>query len=247
MTRGGRQLLLLSFFFLQPTLHVASLLRRQQPSQEFDDYRHFKQHLTDGLSSTDGQEPAQHHAVSLVQSCFEAAPLAQNNSALLIVSSNNSTHYHAARECHIHRPLRPGAEDYRPLQQLIVQPTTAAETAVLVQCVAAAKKQHARHMTISVRSGAHGFTGDGCRGDVILDMSRMYDNTDGVQVDRTTQQVTWSAGLLHGQVYAPLWQDHGLVLPGGAEMMVGTGGLWLGCGRGRLANVYGMTLSLIHI
>ena len=47
--------------------------------------------------------------------------------------------------------------------------------------------------------------------------------------------------LLNGQVYAPLWQDHRLVLPGGAKMMVETGGLWLGCGRGRLANVYGMT------
>lgn len=147
---------------------------------------------------------------------------------------SDAAEYTAARACLVYPPGEDGFDP--PSDQIIVQPTTVEEAAAIVQCAAAT------NTTVSPRSGAHGFTGDACRGLLILDLSRLH---GGVSVDSCTNQVTWSAGLLHGQLYDTLWTEHALVVPGGAEMMVGTGGLWLGCGRGRLTSMFGMTCEVL--
>lgn len=251
----------LVLLLLRPTL--ASLRRSGIPQQSYDNYRPFIEQLeaddsslTETVTSEDhpAEHPQQH---SLLGICIDHVLLGAKDNALLepphMVSwwhNNNTTEYAAARACHIHRP-QDGSSDYRPPHQIIVQPRTVAQAAAIVRCVAVNQQPSNTNTTphlspppvsISARSGAHGFTGDACRGHVILDLSRLSTaTTTAVKVDTQAQTVTWSAGLLHGQVYDPLWSQHGWVLPGGAEMMVGTGGLWLGCGRGRLANVYGMT------
>jgi len=103
-----------------------------------------------------------------------------------------------------------------------------------VKCAAAAGA------TISARSGAHSFDNQACAGDVIIDVSPL-DSFDRAPGD----VVTFGSGHLHGQLYYKLSQ-HGLVVAGGAENGVGTAGLWLGCGRGPLTVIHGLSCDSIR-
>lgn len=154
--------------------------------------------------------------------------------------------YQAARQCLVweppHIPNQSNNDD-----TIIVKPATTEATAAVVACAA-----HYGSARVSVRSGAHGFTAESCGGQIILDMSRhdsvtLLARPDENDLFQQQQQhiVQFGAGQLHGQLYAALDREFGLVVPGGTEAMVGVGGLWLGCGRGLLTQLHGFSCDQV--
>ena len=144
----------------------------------------------------------------------------------ILVRPSDGARYTAAKTCLVFPPT-----DYNAQPLFIVQPTSPAQVAAVVQCATTIDDS----ITVSARSGAHSYVAGSCRGEIVLDLQQL----GGVNVDSDTNEVTWGAGLVHGQLYGPLWEDHRLLVAGGTENMVGTGGLWLGCGRGLLTQAYG--------
>ena len=121
-----------------------------------------------------------------------------------IIERNAKTFFKAASHCSYHQP-----EDPLVQASVVAKPATAEAAAAAVRCA----KQF--DLTVSPRSGSHGFDGDACRGDLILDVTLL----DTVRVNDDV--VLWGSGLTHGVLYGQLL-DYNLVLPGGAEAMVGT-------------------------
>lgn len=169
-------------------------------------------------------------------SLLECLQLIPDMERIVLPSSGD---YQAARQCLVWEPSQnPNGND----NAIIAKPATTQATAAVVAC--AAQYGNTR---VSARSGAHGFTAQACAGQIILDMSRHDSVTLLVDNDgsSTRQLVQFGAGQLHGQLYARLDREYGLVVPGGTEAMVGVGGLWLGCGRGLLTQLHGFSCDQV--
>ena len=152
-------------------------------------------------------------------SCLLAIP----GDPVVVVPDDSS--YSDAMHCH-----NSGRSDRTWSPRAVMKVTTADQVAAAVQCASLSD------ITVTARSGAHGFENEACSGELIVDVS----NLDSLVVDTDAKVVEFGAGHLHGQLYRKLI-DYGLVVPGGTENSVGTAGLWLGCGRGILTQVYGLS------
>jgi FAD/FMN-containing dehydrogenase len=156
-----------------------------------------------------------------MESCLRASPIVE-----LILQSDPT--FQAARQCRNRRHDLVAASAQRV--RAVARVTSPQQVQAAVLCAVGAGAR------ISVRAGAHGFTGDACTGDIILDVAGL----DDFSVDPATRLATFGAGHTHSQLYSKL-NDAGLVLPGGTENSVGTAGLWLGCGRGLFAQWLGLS------
>jgi FAD/FMN-containing dehydrogenase len=116
----------------------------------------------------------------------------------------------------------------------VIKVANSEQVAEAVKCASLSK------ITVTPRSGAHGFENEACSGELIVDIT----NLQSLSVDTTTKIVEFGAGHVHGKLYRKLI-DYGLVVPGGTENSVGTAGLWLGCGRGPLTQLYGLSCDNI--
>ena len=117
----------------------------------------------------------------------------------------------------------------------VVKVTSAQQVSAAVVCATQSQ------VTVSARSGSHSFVADACRGQLIIDVSELT----SFELDAAQGTVTWGSGHVHGELYGKLLND-GLVTPGGTETMVGTAGLWLGCGRGILTQMYGFSCDALR-
>uniref|UniRef100_A0A6U5H377 FAD-binding PCMH-type domain-containing protein n=1 Tax=Grammatophora oceanica TaxID=210454 RepID=A0A6U5H377_9STRA len=154
--------------------------------------------------------------------------LGATSSTLEVVVPSSSTEYSAAKQCLVYPPgtkMEPSA---------IVRPASTQLVQLAIKCAATFG------LSVSARSGAHSFKAQSCRGELIVDLSLL----DSLKVNPTTNVVTWGAGQLHGQLYARLI-PYNLIVSGGSESMVGTGGLWLGCGRGYFTQAYGFSCQTL--
>ncbi|GAB3930702.1 hypothetical protein GCM10029976_033120 [Kribbella albertanoniae] len=98
-------------------------------------------------------------------------------------------------------------------------------------------------VSISVRSGGHGFSGRSTNdGGIVIDLGKM----NAVEVlDRERRLVRVEPGARWGQVAAAL-EPHGLVISSGDFGGVGVGGLATTAGLGYLARSYGLTIDHIR-
>ena len=117
----------------------------------------------------------------------------------------------------------------------VIKVTSAAQVASAVRCAAEA------NVTVTPRAGAHSFEAEACSGELIVDVRLL----EHLSVDTQSKVVEFGSGLLHGQLYHALADRYGLVLPGGTENSVGLG-LWLGCGRGILTQVHGLSCDSLR-
>jgi FAD/FMN-containing dehydrogenase len=118
----------------------------------------------------------------------------------------------------------------------VIKVFNAEQVSAAVQCAA----QH--DVKVTPRSGAHGFENEACSGELIIDVSGL----ESLEVvDEDSKIVKFGAGHLHGLLYKKLSEQYGWVTPGGTENSVGTAGLWLGCGRGPLSQVHGLSCDNI--
>lgn len=155
--------------------------------------------------------------------------LRQTGIATIVLPTDGE--YQAARKCIIYEPF---TNNWSP--SAVVKPATAEQVGGAVRCAAQFGA------TVSPRSGAHSFIADGCRGELIIDMS-LHDMVGVATNDPTV--VIFGAGQLHGSLYSKL-SKLGLIVPGGTEAMVGVGGLWLGCGRGFLSQMNGISCDQVY-
>ena len=150
-----------------------------------------------------------------------------NSISSVTVISQQDYMYNAAMQCHnserVDRVWSPWA---------IVKVNSAQQVAEAVKCASAAS------VKVTARCGAHGFENAACSGGLIIDLSGL-ESLEQISQDPVT--VKFGSGHLYGQLYKKLSEDYGLVVPGGTENSVGTAGLWLGCGRGLFAQIYGLT------
>jgi FAD/FMN-containing dehydrogenase len=185
------------------------------------------QTILDGGAPSSTTEPEVEQPSSLQETqnlitCLEAI------SNTVVIDANDGATYAAASQCHnsarIDRVWSPKA---------IIKVYTAEQVAEAVKCAAASS------VKVTPRSGGHGFENEGCSGELIIDVSGL----ESLEVvgDSSSRIVAFGSGHLHGQLYIKLSEQYGWVVPGGTENSVGTAGLWLGCGRGPLAQVYGFT------
>lgn len=179
-----------------------------------------------GQRHSDNRPANPHETATSIRECLD---LSTN---IVITPQSNSSVYEAARACLV---LQPGY-DARPADQIVVQPLYVSEVVSIVKCAASF------NVPISTRSGAYSFRTESCRGKIVVDLAKLE---GGVQVNKEHNLATWSSGLVHGQLYGQLL-EHSLVVSGGGEVMVGTGGLWLGCGRGRMTPIHGLSCETLR-
>jgi FAD/FMN-containing dehydrogenase len=146
-----------------------------------------------------------------------------------VVTSRDAA-YNTSRQCKNTR------EDILPSPIAVVQVRNVAEVQAAVRC-------GSRHgVYVCARAGGHGFENDaGCSGGIAIDLQDLQD----LDVNESSKVVTFGAGYTLGQLYYKLKQQHNLVVPGGAESGVGASGLFLGCGRGMLTQLYGLACDTI--
>lgn len=187
-------------------------------------------------------------AVALQCSAQDLGTCLRSISGASVVTPEDST-YVDASHCH-----NSGRSDRTWSPKAIIKVNSAEKVSEAVKCA------NLSDVTVTPRSGAHGFENEACSGELIVDVS----NLDSLSVDTNSKVVEFGAGHLHGQLYRKLI-DYGLVVPGGTENSVGTAGtsektsfhsldlypnfimsarytgLWLGCGRGPLAQLHGLS------
>jgi len=117
----------------------------------------------------------------------------------------------------------------------VVRAKSAADVSGAVKCVGAAE------VDSCARAGAHSFENEGCcPGGVIIDVQDLLE----FEYNAERQVVTFGSGMTNGAVYYHMHQ-HKLTFPGGTEGHVGVAGLTLGCGRGMLTQLYGLSCDQI--
>mmetsp|Transcript_18361 Transcript_18361/g.27269 ORF Transcript_18361/g.27269 Transcript_18361/m.27269 type:complete len:986 (-) Transcript_18361:49-3006(-) len=155
--------------------------------------------------------------------CLRAIP----GDALVVAEANIA--YTNATKCH-----NSGRTDRQWSPRAIIRANTADHVAAAVKCATLFD------VTVTPRSGAHGFENEACSGELIVDVSGL----ESLVVDTDTKVIEFGSGHVHGQLYKKL-SDFGLVVPGGTENSVGTAGLWLGCGRGPMAQIHGLSCDSV--
>jgi hypothetical protein len=108
--------------------------------------------------------------------------------------------------------------------------------------VDAVQQAHDRGLRITVRSGGHCYENfsSGNYGGVIVDLSNMQ----GVSMDRAGL-VAVEAGATMWNVYATLFKNYNVTLPGGSCYSVGIGGHIVGGGYGLLSRQFGLVVDYL--
>eukprot|EP00542_Grammatophora_oceanica_P018184 CAMPEP_0194049280 /NCGR_PEP_ID=MMETSP0009_2-20130614/30214_1 /TAXON_ID=210454 /ORGANISM="Grammatophora oceanica, Strain CCMP 410" /LENGTH=962 /DNA_ID=CAMNT_0038695391 /DNA_START=115 /DNA_END=3003 /DNA_ORIENTATION=+ len=152
--------------------------------------------------------------------CLKGIP----GNPVVVIADDDDT-YNSAKQCH-----NSGRSDRKYSPRAIIKVNTVEQVSAAVQCATLSG------ITVTPRSGAHGFENEACSGELIVDVSGL----ESLVVNEDTKVVEFGSGHMHGQLYKKLGEK-GLVVPGGTENSVGTAGLWLGCGRGNLAHLHGFS------
>ncbi len=113
-----------------------------------------------------------------------------------------------------------------------------ADSADVVSSIEFARSQH---LEVAVRSGGHGFSGNGtCDGGLVIDLSPLKQ----IQIDPVQRTLRAQAGLTLGECLRET-QKFGLGIPVGTVSETGLAGLTLGGGIGWLMGKYGLTIDCL--
>ncbi|KAI4246654.1 MAG: hypothetical protein LQ352_006351, partial [Teloschistes flavicans] len=119
----------------------------------------------------------------------------------------------------------------------IVTPNSAPEVSIIIQVISALETKFA------IRSGGHkptpGFNSVGSDG-ILIALQNL--NSLSISADKNTMTVGTGARWRDAYVFA---RDHGKILVGGREPMVGVGGFLLGGGISLFVNTWGLALDLV--
>jgi len=182
--------------------------------------------------------PAEGHADGVAAARDLASCLVRELPNRTAIALQGDGSYHTARLC---RNRRADIDGARPLAVVRVQSTQ--EVQLAVRCAAQTRTQ------VCARAGGHGFENDACcPGGTIVDLQDLQ----ALEFRDDAEAVTFASGHTLGQLYYKLREHvgpktpHGLVVPGGAESGVGAAGLFLGCGRGMLSQMYGLACDSVR-
>lgn len=125
---------------------------------------------------------------------------------------------------------KPENTNYNAHPEVLVSPSSAAQVAATIKCVAAEKG----NVKVSPRGGGHGYAAYSLAGQVILDSSKMKDTT----FHQSAKQVTVGFGQTLGPL-AKAMGEKGFALPHGTCPQVGVAGHSLGGGWGYASRKWG--------
>ncbi len=139
-------------------------------------------------------------------------------------------------------PDNPSYEKLRNVFNQVGSPAVIVRARSTDEIVAALRLAREYQLTLSVRSGGHGWSGQATNdGGLVLDLSYL----NAVEIlDPEQRLVRIGAGARWGEVAKSL-APHGLAISSGDTNQVGVGGLTLGGGIGWMVRTYGLTIDCL--
>lgn len=138
--------------------------------------------------------------------------------------------YETERHCKNRR------EDVLPQPVAVVRVQSPREVQLAVLCASASGTP------TCARAGQHSSENDsGCTGGMAIDVQDLR----AFHVDPATNKTKFGSGYTNGQLYSQLL-PYGMTGPGGTVSDVGTGGLFMGCGRGFMTAIVGLACDIIY-